>query len=204
MLSAARAAALGFRVHSGWACLVVVAKPDMGPLMIERRRLELIDHKIRGAEQPYHAAKEMKASDVEAFLDQCSRAAKAVATASLRKVVSDLPINGYKIAGSCILLGSGRPTDDLAATLRSHLMIHTAEGHFFRDALREACESYGLPVIGVKEKELISRASAAVRVSPAVLQLRISELGKNIGPPWRQDEKLCTIAGWLVLANSAA
>jgi len=204
VLSNPSRAALGFRVHSGWAAMVVVARPNDGPLTIERRRLELIDHKIRGFQQPYHTAKDMKLPDAKAFLDQCAGAAKAVATASLRKAVSDLAGNGYKIAGSCILLGAGRPADDLAATLRSHVMIHTAEGHFFRNALQKACESCGLPVIGVKEKELMSRASAAIQISPAELHQRISKLGKTIGPPWRQDEKLCTIAGWLVLASSAA
>jgi hypothetical protein len=48
----------------------------------------------------------------------------------------------------------------------------------------------------------MSRASAAIHISPAELQQRIAALGKTIGPPWRQDEKLCTIAGWLVLADS--
>ena len=196
-------AALGFRVHSGWACLVVVSSPNNGHLAIERRRLELIDHKTRDFQQPYHAAQEMKLPDAKAFLDECARATQAIAIASLRKTLSDLPGNGYKIAGACILLGSGRPADDLAATLRSHVMIHTAEGHFFRNALQKACESCRLPAMSVKEKELMTLATDKLRISPAELQRRLSALGKSAGPPWRQDEKLCTIAGWLVLANSA-
>ena len=202
MLTLATRAGLGFRVHSGWACLVVVARADDGPLAIERRRLELKDRKMRGVEQPYHAAKDMKLADAKAFLDQCAVAARDVATGSLRKVISDLVSNGFKLAGSCILTGSGRPADDLAATLRSHVMIHTAEGHFFRNALQKACESCGLPVINVREKELMRRAAEGVRISPEQMERRISETGKSVGPPWRQDEKLCTMAGWLVLASS--
>ena len=202
MLSTASQAALGFRVHSGWAASVAVVGPRGAPRVIDRRRLELIDPKARGAQQPYHAAKEMKLADAEAFLKRCSSATLATATASLRDLVSDLVNKGYKIAGACILLGSGRPTGDLAATLRSHAMIHTAEGQFFRNALQNACESCSVPLLGVKEKELLSRATDGIRIPTAELHQRISEIGKSIGPPWRQDEKLCTIAAWLMLANS--
>jgi hypothetical protein len=83
-------------------------------------------------------------------------------------------------------------------------MIHTAEGHFFRKAIQEACDACGLPVLGVKEKELMSRAADAIHVTPEELQRCIAALGKKAGPPWRQDEKLCTIAGWLALAHSTA
>jgi len=204
MLSTASQAALGFRVHSGWTALVAVVGPGDAPRVIDRRRLELIDPKARGAQQPYHAAKEMKLADAEAFLKRRSSATLAIATASLRDVVSDLVDKGYELAGACILLGSGRPTGDLAATLRSHAMIHTAEGQFFRNALQNACESCSVPLLGVKEKELVSRATDGIRIPPSELHQRICEIGRSIGPPWRHDEKLCTIAGWLMLANSGA
>jgi hypothetical protein len=183
---------------------VIVAAPRGTPRVIDRRRWELIDPKARGAQQPYHAAKEMQLADAEAFLKRCSSATLATATASLRDVVSLLAGKGHELAGACILLGSGRPTGDLAATLRSHAMIHTAEGQFFRNALQNACASCSVPLLCVKEKEILSRATDGIRISPAELHQRISEIGKSIGPPWRQDEKLCTIAGWLVLANLGA
>jgi hypothetical protein len=169
--------------------------------MIERRRLELADRGVCGSLQPYHTAKEMRLEDAEAFLKSCAEVAEAMATSAVRSVVSDMSRAGFKAAGSCILLGSGRPTVDVGATLRSHAMIHTAEGHLFREAIAKACGSCGLPVVGVKEKELISRAITAIGVSTAELQRRVSQVGKSIGPPWRQDEKLCTIASWLVLSD---
>lgn len=192
--------ALGFRVHSGWACLVAVTAQDNAPQVIARRRVELADHGLRGF-QPYHAASEMPLAEAEAFLDRCATTSEATTTASVRNLNQQLTAKGCEVTGSCILLGSGRPVADLAATLRSHPMIHTAEGDFFRNALQKACESCGLPVLTVKEKELVSRAAAALRLTPGELQRRISELCKTIGPPWRQDEKLCAIAGWLVLAH---
>ena len=193
-------AALGFRAHSGWAAMVIL-ECSSEPEVIERRRVELVDRRIRGSEQPYHAATEMKLADAEKFLERCATTALAMATQSVKGALSELTSRGYEVAGSCVLQGSGRPVSDLAATLRSHPMIHTAEGQFFREALQKACESCGLAHLAVKEKELMDRAADTIRISPVELQRRIAALGKTVGPPWRQDEKLCTMAAWLVLAS---
>jgi hypothetical protein len=200
MLKAGRTA-LGLRAHSGWAALVVVAGSTATPVVIDRRRLETADPRIRGSLQPYHAAKAMKIEEAEAFLARCAASARQMAETAIRETVAELSRKGHAVAGACVLLSSGRPTPDLAATLRSHPMIHTAEGHFFRDALKIACESCGLPVLGVKEKELIQQAATTLGLSAGDLQRRVAELGKSIGPPWRQDEKLSTIAAWLALSN---
>ncbi len=201
MLNPPTRSALGFRAHSGWAALVVVAGSAGAPVVIDRRRVETADPRIHGAVQPYHAAKEMKLPDAEAFLDRCAAAARQMAETAVKMTVAELSRKGHTVAGACILLGSGRPTPDLAATLRSHPMIHTAEGHFFRDALKAACESCGLPVLGVKEKELIQQAATTLGISAGDLQRRVTELGKSVGRPWQQDEKLCAIAAWLALSN---
>jgi hypothetical protein len=200
-IKAAGRATLGFRSHSGWAALVVVAGSPGAPVVIERRRVQTADSRISGSVQPYHAAKEMRLAEAEAFLDRCGAATQRMAETAVREVVAELAGKGYAAAGACVLLGSGRPATGLAPTLRSHPMIHTAEGDFFREALKGACESCGLPVLGVKEKELIRQAAAVLGVTADHLQLRAAELGKGIGPPWRQDEKLCAIAGWLALRD---
>jgi hypothetical protein len=194
-------AALGFRSHSGWAALVAVAGAPGAPVVIERRRVQTADTVIRGSAQPYHAAKAMQLADAEAFLDRCGAAARRMAEIAVRQTVAELDIMGYAVAGACVLLGSGRPASGLAVTLRSHPMIHTAEGDFFREAIKAACESCGLPVLGVKEKEIVRQAAAALSVTVDDLQLRVAALGKSMGPPWRQDEKLCAIAGWLALKD---
>jgi hypothetical protein len=200
-MNAAARAALGFRAHSGWTALVVIAgSPDV-PVVIERRRVQIADLRIRGSLQPYHAAKEMQLAEAEAFLDGCGAATRRMAETAVREAVAELAGKGYAVAGACVLLGSGRPATSLAATLRSHPMIHTAEGDFFRGALKAACESCGLPVLGVREKELIRQAAATLGIATDDLHLRVAALGKNIGPPWRQDEKLCATAGWLALGD---
>ena len=79
---------------------------------------------------------------------------------------------------------------DLAATLKSHALIHTAEGEFFREVLVEASESCRIPVTKIREREIRDQQS------------RISSLGKSLGPPWTQDEKLAALAAWNALSQA--
>lgn len=56
-----------------------------------------------------------------------------------------------------------------------------------------------MPVTRVREKELLPRVTADLRISAGELQLAIRELGRSLGPPWTQDEKYAALAGWLAL-----
>ena len=194
-------AALGFRAHSGWAALVAVTGSAVAPAVILRRRVEMADPKIKGCKQPYHAAEPMEFKDAEAYIRRCADSTRAMAETALRDAVAKLAEMGLSVAGSCVLLSSGRPTGDLARTLSSHPLIHTAEGEFFRDALKRACESCGVAVLGVKERELLVQAASVLRIQAAEIERRAGELGKGIGPPWTQDQKLSAIAAWLILAR---
>jgi hypothetical protein len=60
----------------------------------------------------------------------------------------------------------------------------------FRDVLVWAAHACGLPVNGVREKDL-----DATRLE------RIGSLGKLIGPPWTQDQKYATVVALMALAR---
>ena len=151
-----RKAALGFRAHSGWAVMVAMGGEASAPLVVERRRVELVNREVPGSAQPYHAAVGMKLQDAEAFLRQSADAANALAREALRDALAELAERGCQVAGCAVLLAAGRPSADLESTLASHPAIHTAEGEFFRNALKLAAESHGLAVTGIKERELLS------------------------------------------------
>ncbi len=196
-------AALGFRAHSGWAALVAVAGPPRSPTVIDRRRIELADPGIPGSNQPYHAAAGFELTEAEELVRRCAEGARLLARRALRAVIDDLRERGHDVAGCGILLGSGRPATTLAATLASHALIHTAEGELFRDALTHASEHCGLPIKRVRERELYARGAAELGVPVDELQRHVTELGRPIGPPWRQDEKHAALVGWLALAAAS-
>lgn len=191
--------ALAFRAHSGWAALVALRDPIAAPLVVQRRRVDLLDQAT--PRQPYHEAAKMPLPSAETFLQECAAVVESLAKKAVEAVLTELVARRYTIAGSSILMGSGRTPATLQATLASHAMIHTAEGDFYRNALRLACDSCGLGVVPTREKQLWEQAAAGLRRSRADLESRLCEFGRNLGPPWREDQKLCAVAAWIVLAS---
>lgn len=173
------------------------------PRVILRRRLDLLDRSIRGAAQPYHTAAEMTLEAAAEFLGRCREATWATAAHALRCAVDEIAKKGYQTTGGCVLMSSGRDVSDLKTILGSHPLLHTAEGQFYREALKAACTACEVPVSGVKEKEAAGVAAETLGFSPDELERRVAELGKLIGPPWGQDQKLSATGAWIVLAGQS-
>jgi len=198
--TAARAAAIGLRAHSGWAALVAVAGSPRSAEILARRRIELSDPAFEGSKQPYHAAEGKPLPKAAKILDRCAADAGRLARQAFREVAAEVATSGHWVASCGLLLASGRPLPALAAILASHALIHTADGELFRDALAAAAEENGWLLARVKEKEAYAAAAAALRLPPEELRGRVKDLGRSIGPPWTEDQKLAAVAGWLALA----
>jgi len=194
-------AAVGFRVHSGWAAAVVVCGPVEAPVVVGRRKIQLVKLFSYTYRQPYHTAKAMTPPEAAKFIRGMQAEGKRLGVAALRSLQADVQGAGWKIAHAALLLASGRPLPGLEKILASHALIHTADGELFRESLRAACEKCELPVSAMREKELFAAASKKLRLPPAQLKQRIAGLGKSLGPPWTEDEKLATLAAWLTLAR---
>ena len=196
-------ATLGFRVHSGWAAAVVMCGPLDSPVVVDRRKIQLVKTFTYTFRQPYHTAENMPRQEAAKFIRSVQSEAKRLALTSLRSLQTDLAEGDFKLARSALLLASGRELPSLEQILASHALIHTADGELFRDTLRAACARFALPVQGIREKELIGAASKAFGLQPAALKHRIAALGKPLGPPWSQDEKFAALAAWLSLPRRA-
>jgi hypothetical protein len=165
-----------------------------GESAVLRRRIGMTTGAGDRAKQPYHAAEEMKLPEAKAFLRRTEKIAVEMAAAGLKDAVATLTGQGYRVAGAAVLLGSGKPLPELEKILAAHPLIHTAEGVFYRDVLKSACEACGLAVAGIKEREALERCAAAMRIPAVELPARLSAMGKPLGPPWTQDEKLSAAA----------
>jgi hypothetical protein len=180
---------------------VALAGPATSPTVVERRRLELADATIEGSKQPYHEAEGRKPKEAERFLARCMDSSRALAREGLRAVVDELGARDHRVVGCGVLLGSGRALpEDVHKILASHALIHAAEGEMYRDVLVRAGEHLSLRVTGVREREILARAGEATGRPGIELQRRVAEMGRALGPPWRQDEKLATLVAWVALA----
>ena len=194
---------IGIRVHSGWGALVAVSGEADAVEVIDRRRIQIIDRSVPGAVQPYHFAKELDLGAGQKHVADSAAASAQLALAAMRQVVDHLRSQNYKIVAAAILLSSGRPLPDFETILASHAMIHSAEGEFFRQAFRQACQGLKIPVTGIRERDLDEHAKAALGKDAAlVVKKRIAGLGKAIGPPWTTDEKSAALVAVVALKNS--
>jgi hypothetical protein len=195
-----RRAALGFRMHSGWGVLVVVAGDADSVEVIERKSIVITDATIPQSKQPYHHAANLELREAEAYIAEVTALSGRLALAAVERVLKDLHGRNYRIAGAALLLASGRPLPSLAKILLSHPLIHTAEGEFFRSAVKSTCDRLKIPVSSIREQELGERANAAFGNAAEAVQSRISTVGSSIGPPWTKDHKAAALAALIVLA----
>ena len=194
-------AAIGVRMHSGWGALVAVSTSGNTVEIIERRRIAVIASGSAGAKQPYHFAKNLSLAEAEKFVGSCFVASKCLALAVLRDVSEKLLERHYRLAGSAVILASGRALPPLSKILGSHTAIHAAEGEFFREVFSKACEDLEPSVTGIRERDLQERANTTFGKATAGMQHQLSRFGRSLGPPWTADQKTAALAALIVLAN---
>jgi len=194
-------AAIGFRVHSGWAMTVAVSGSKRTPEVLARFRLEMVDGQSPGGKQPYHRAAELQFCAAEELVSSATMAANQMAAAALRNFISQLSEQEVRVVSAGVLVGSGRPVGDLRTVLASHPAIHTAEGELFRNALLHGCLECAVPANRFREKELIATAVSDLRLNQQQISTRLLQMGQKVGRPWTQDEKLAALTAWLLLPS---
>ena len=161
--------AVGFRCHSGWAMVVVVSGSTRSPVVLDRRRVELVDEAL--PRQPYHAVSESGAP--RRVIDAVAHAARGAVARALRSVAHADAVG--------VVATERRLPSSLDQILASHALLHAAEGHLFEQAVIDVAADAGLPVHVVDPK--------SIEVPAAVEALRSS-----IGAPWQKDHKWATTA----------
>ena len=191
-------------MHSGWGVLVAISGDANSIEVIDRRRIAITDSKVPGASQPYHYAASAELSGLpekQKYLANCAAVSERLALAAVDELMRDLEARQYRIVGSAVLLASGRPLPAVSQILASHPLIHTAEGEFFRNAVRQAYENLKIPITAIKERDLDARINTAFGNAANEVQRRISTLGRSMGPPWTKDHKNAALAAAIILAD---
>jgi hypothetical protein len=143
-----------------------------------RRRVELLDNSV--PRFVYHSAAEMPLADAQNLIQQ----AQAIAFANAHQAIADAI--GKVDASTCgVAVGSAKIPSDLSTILRSHALIHAAEGVLFQNSVIAAAKQHGLAVTATREKGLWAALDPA-------LQKRIEALRSEFGPPWTVDHKIAT------------
>ena len=135
------------------------------------------------------------------MIAKATRATNTTAKRALDELCHELRAERFEVATTGVVLGSGRLILPLASATRSHAGSHAAEGELYRQSLIRASESIDLQVTAVPEPILYEHASAALNMPAARIRTLITDLGKQLGPPWTQDQKSAAVVAWLALAT---
>jgi hypothetical protein len=186
--------AVGFSVHTGWAASVSVAGPRRSPAIVGRSRIRLVESDDTVRAEVYHRAALLSEATAARFVRDSRNAAVGNARAALEALRKSQPL-----VAAGIPVSAGKLPSDLAAILRSHPLIHTAEGVFYREALAAAAADCGLEVVRISRRELPDRFAAALKTNDAGAREWLQAAGRALGPPWARDQKDAAMAAVVAL-----
>ncbi len=190
-------AVIGASVHYARAELVVLAVQDAAPVLLDRRRVRLIDESLPAA--PYHhRALEL---DIAAAIDLVNRVKRSVAEHA-RAALSNLQ---ESYATQALVLPAS-PFDGLPASLEEVLssgpLTLAADGMLYRESLAEAAAELGIEVRRYPRKtDPTVLAAEAMAVDPSEVTSLIARFGREAGTPWRKDHKWAAAAALSILGR---
>ncbi len=189
--------AFGLKAHSGWAALVVVGKNDGNFVVIDRRRIELVDD--NWAKQPYHAAEGLRPEAARELVDRGIKEAHRVAAREMRAAVAREQERKNKVTACAVLVADPMPSWSTEEILAVHFRMHKAEGVLFPDALVSATAECAVRPVAIPKNLLMEHGQRVFRTSLSSLEKKIATMGKSLGPPWGKDQKEAALAAMIAL-----
>ena len=192
-----KAAAIGFTVKSGWASAVLLVGPASAPGVLESRRVELSDPADPEARQPYHAGFGT-ARDSGPELTRLITAVQKFGRRSATTLIRRYQASGHPVRGAGLVVGSLIEPERIA---NDHIRIHALEGKLFRGVVQDAASTNGLQCSIWRERDLIGEATGILKQPEEAVRATLAALGRAMEGPWRAEQKMATLAAWLVLAR---
>ncbi len=193
-----RPVGLGMKSHTGWAALVALAGPVASAEVVAKRRIQVAWTFDEGA--VYHKGQELPFTEADALIRSSEERFERTAREALAGLAAELRALGCEPVASVLVSGDGRALPPLASILRSHALVHAAEGELYRRIFLRASEACRIPALPIPAKEIEGRAARALGIAPARLPARLAALGKASGRPWARDQKDSALAAWIALA----
>jgi hypothetical protein len=194
--------AFGLKAHSGWAVLVVMGETNGHLVVVDRRRIELVEN--QWTRQPYHAAENLEQGAARDVITRAIEAARRIAIHEVGDAVKRERERRNEVIGCALLVVNPMPDWSIEEIRAVHLRMHKAEGVLFRDALVDATKTAGLRLVTIQEKLLAKHAQGALQTPASSLARKIATLGKAVGAPWGKDQKDAALAALVALQPVAS
>jgi hypothetical protein len=193
-------AVLGVADHGGWAVCVTVAVSRDVPLVVDRRRIELIEPGVPS--QPYHHdTRAMPLPDAEKLVLRVRASVMQTTLAGLSELRDELrPL--YTIVAMTL---RNPPLSYVPVTVAeahaSYPVMCRADGMMYHDALCTAARRLKIPLELQDRGEELTRAADRLGASVKELEQFLHTQGERLGPPWQKEHRLAAAAAMAVLAD---
>src|SRR5262245_1289654 len=194
----AQTAALGFRVKSGWAAVVLLTGTSRCPQLSDVGRIELCDRRRPETRQPYHAAMGKLETD-STKVNQRERVVRSISQQSFTKLLKGYQQKGFRIKRAALVVGS---QIDPANIANPHIRAHALEGRLFRSVVKQTLHGRGILTEVLLERDAYPIVAARLKHSSNDLRRAIQDFGRSVpakGGPWCAEQKLAALAALLVL-----
>ena len=187
----------GLSDHMGWVETVTLSVRDGAPVILDRRRLELIEPGL--PEGPYHhEGLHLPLEEAEPILRKSRASVEVHCRGALETLTSSFGIEGVVIQESPY----EHLPDSLSEVLASRPLTYAADGMLYREELAKQAAALGLTVHRFPRKsDQIAAASEALACTEKEVGALLAGFGQAVGAPWRKEHKHVAAAALCVLAG---
>jgi hypothetical protein len=195
-VAAVRRVALGFVTHTGRAAVLALAGPPDAPEILAKARIDVATTFEEGA--VFHVGQELPLPEARALVERSERRLIESARAQLAAFIAPL---SAKVVAAGMVAPEPKALPPIEKILKSHALVHAAEGELYRRVFVEAGAALGKRPTRVPADQLAKRVAAGLEVTAAKLEARLAALGKASGKPWAADQKQAALVAWLTLLS---
>ena len=179
---------VGVADHGGWAVFVCAAVADGRPVVIDRRRVPIIDPGV--PTQPYHHdTLAMPAAESERLVRAVKKSVSSCTAAAFDHLSTDLGPR-HRIVAIAI---REPPLPQLPASVKeAHASYHVqcrADGMLYHAAICAEAERRGWDVVQHTRGEEVTKAAETLHARPADIERFLDGLKKTLGPPWSAEHR---------------
>lgn len=185
--------ALGFRVKTGWAAVVLLGGPRTAPRLLDSRILALSDPGEPESRQPYHAGFGTAQSD-NRKVERLVRGIERFSRNAIGELMAEYG-NAHRVRKAGIVVPS---LTDPATITNPHMRAHASEGRLFRTVVIDGLERCGLSPTVVLERDVYQQLGKALGHPAQRIKALVAELG-SATTPWRAEQKVATAVALLTL-----
>jgi hypothetical protein len=174
--------------HNGWAILVSAAAVNGEPVVVDRRRVELIEKGVPS--QPYHhETLTLTDAEAERLLRRVEQSIAAWTDLAFDRLSSDLWPR-YRVSAMTI---RQPPLAHLPATVaevhRSYHATCRADGVLYHSAICRAARRRDWEIVLHRRGEELATAAEALQTSTLEVERFLTDLRQALKPPWSAEHR---------------